>query len=220
MEDAEILRRRILHSFVSNVALNHGFVKTEAFALETLAEMFIAFISQLSIQTKLFAELQNRTEPTFHDLASALIEIGIDVLSLYKFYKNLNNEKYQKIAEPAYASIQKRPAILHVIKPRPHQNYVFDHFPPFPDPHTYIQTECPSKSEREYQKTRELIAEQKLNIEKSLVKFRLKNQLIKFSAKQLSIFNEDSKDTAYMLIRNENENSDQVSPLITGLFSN
>lgn len=42
MEEAEILRRRILHSFISSVALNHGFVKAEAFALETMAEMFIA----------------------------------------------------------------------------------------------------------------------------------------------------------------------------------
>lgn len=42
MEEAEILRRRILHSFISSVALKHGFIKAEAFALETLAEMFIA----------------------------------------------------------------------------------------------------------------------------------------------------------------------------------
>ncbi|CAF0728085.1 unnamed protein product [Brachionus calyciflorus] len=220
MDEPEILRRRILHSFISNISLGHGFVSAEAFALETLAEMFIAFISQICVQTRLFAELQNRNEPTFHDLASAFIELGIDVKSLYKFTKTLNSDKFQKIAHPAFASIQKPPAILHVIKPRPHLGYIYDHFPPFPDPHTYIQTECGSKSEREYQKTRELIAEQKFQIEKGLVRFRLKNQLLKYDSKELSIFNEDTKDTSFMIIRNETENGNYNSPLITALFSN
>ena len=41
MSDPELLRRRIIESIVSNICWNAGFVKTEAFALETLCEMFI-----------------------------------------------------------------------------------------------------------------------------------------------------------------------------------
>ena len=40
MEDPEISRRRIIDSVISSICLNAGFMKTETFALETLAEMF------------------------------------------------------------------------------------------------------------------------------------------------------------------------------------
>lgn len=97
MEDPEISRRRIIDSVISSICLNAGFVKTEAFALETLAEMFTScmqrlyliiliydakitlifqVICQLSIQTKLYSELTGRTEANLHDVASALLELG------------------------------------------------------------------------------------------------------------------------------------------------
>ena len=41
MSDPELLRRRIIESIVSNICINGGFAKTEAFALETLCEMFV-----------------------------------------------------------------------------------------------------------------------------------------------------------------------------------
>ena len=41
-------------------------------------------ICQLLVQAKLFAELQGRTEPTCHDVASALIELGKLRLTVYR----------------------------------------------------------------------------------------------------------------------------------------
>jgi hypothetical protein len=41
MSEPDILRRRIVQSMISNICLNCGFLKAEAYALETLSEMFI-----------------------------------------------------------------------------------------------------------------------------------------------------------------------------------
>ena len=53
-------------------------------------------------------------------------------------------------------------------------------------------------NERESQKSRELVAEHKIDIERDIIKFRLRNELFKHSSKNLSIFQEDTKDTIFM----------------------
>ena len=58
--------------------------------------------------------------------------------------------------------------------------------------------QCGIKNEKEYQKTRELIADQKLSMEKGLVRFRISNDLLKYNGKILSIFKEETKDTTFM----------------------
>ncbi len=40
MDDPDISRRKLISSVVSNICLNVGFQKSEAYALETLCEMF------------------------------------------------------------------------------------------------------------------------------------------------------------------------------------
>jgi len=164
---------------------------------------FYLVIYQLSIQTKLYSELSGHTEATLHDVASALMELGIDFRSLFKYIISCNLNKIRRVAQPAVTAIPQPPPILHTSKARPHLNYIHEHFPLFPDPHTYIVTESGISNEKEYQKTREIIAQQKLNIEKALVKFKLKNELNKYPGKELSIFHEDTKDTVFMLIKNE-----------------
>ncbi len=37
--------------------------------------------------------------------------------------------------------IQNPPHLLHISKPNSHPNYIYPHFPEFPDPYTYIKTE-------------------------------------------------------------------------------
>ncbi len=39
---------------------------------------------------------------------------------------------------------------------------------------------------------------QKITMEKALIKFKLKNELLKHGSKVLSIFHEDTKDTIFM----------------------
>ncbi len=43
-----------------------------------------------------------------------------------------------------------------------------------------------------------MIAEQRIDMEKALIKFRLKNEILKYSGRVLSIFNEDTTDTTFM----------------------
>ena len=113
MDDPNICYRRILASMVSNLAINTGFVEIETSVLETLTEVlsacktlcfnqiqlfnsfsnFLKVIYQLSLQTKFYAELQTRTEPNYHDVASALIDLGVDLNSLFKFIRTNNSQK-------------------------------------------------------------------------------------------------------------------------------
>lgn len=53
-------------------------------------------------------------------------------------------------------------------------------------------------NEKEYHKIREIISMQKINMEKALIKFKLKNEQLKHESKSLSIFNEETKDTIFM----------------------
>jgi hypothetical protein len=57
---------------------------------------------------------------------------------------------------------------------------------------------CTMANERESQKSRELVADHKIDIERDLIKFRLRNELFKHNGKSLSIFQEDTKDTVFM----------------------
>jgi hypothetical protein len=53
-------------------------------------------------------------------------------------------------------------------------------------------------NERESQKSRELVAENKIDIERDLIKFKLRNELFKQNSRSLSLFQEDTKDTNFM----------------------
>ena len=53
-------------------------------------------------------------------------------------------------------------------------------------------------NEREYHKIRDVISMQKICMEKALIRFKLKNDLIKKDSKSLSIFKEKTTDTVFM----------------------
>ena len=53
-------------------------------------------------------------------------------------------------------------------------------------------------NEIEYQRVREILAQQKINIERSLIKFKIKNNLLKFGAKTLSIQNQENEDLSFL----------------------
>ena len=109
-----------------------------------------------------------------------------------------------------------QPAILHVAKARPHPNYIFEHFPEFPDPHTYIHTETEVTNEKEYQKSREIISNQRLNIERALVKLKIKSN----PKESCSIFNDDLlKEPTMCLLENKVNNDIHVSALLQSSLS-
>lgn len=48
---------------------------------------------QFSLQIKSYSELQSRTEPNCHDIASAFIDLGIDLNSLFKYIRSQNLQR-------------------------------------------------------------------------------------------------------------------------------
>ena len=132
---------------------------------------------------------------------------------LVYFYtnKSLNSELYLFLIIAPTVPLPNQPAILHVSKSRPHPNYVFDHFPEFPDPHTYIHTETEVTNDKEYQKSRETIAQQRLNIERALVKYKIRSNPKESS----SIFNDDPlKEPTLSLIENKINYNSHVNALL------
>ena len=53
----------------------------------------------MSIQTKLYSELTGRTEANLHDVASALLELGIDFRSLFRYILQANQNKLRRVAQ-------------------------------------------------------------------------------------------------------------------------
>jgi hypothetical protein len=117
-------------------------------------------------------------------------------LVLLNSFNSFNNS----IEIASIASIPKKPTVLHTLKAKQHFNYINEHFPVFPDPHTYIVSEVKSNTSRDYFKVREMIAKQKLSIETSMVNFELRKHLLENKNKNLSLFNEpnDSGDKSFM----------------------
>jgi len=201
MDDPDLSRHRVLSSVISSICLVQGFKNVEAFALETLTELLKTFLLQLSLQTKHFAELQGRTESNYHDLASSLIELGIDLVSLFKYICKVNIRiPPNTIANPPLIPIPNQPKMLSVAQPRAHPTYIQEHFPAFPEPHTYIQTEVEVNNDKDYQKLRELISAQKLNIEKALVKYKIKSDIKSTTA---IVKDDHSDDTSFHVIENK-----------------
>lgn len=64
-----------------------------------------------------------------------------------------------------------------------------------------------------------MLAEQKINTEKNLVRIKLKYELLKHGSKELSIFNEETTDTTFMLVKNES-NKPELAPYLKGLLIN
>ena len=58
-----------------------------------MVSLYFLVIYQLSLQVKCYAELQTRTEPNYHDLAAAFIDLGIDLNSFFKFIRTNNAQK-------------------------------------------------------------------------------------------------------------------------------
>lgn len=213
MDDSDLARSRILSSVVASLCLSNGFGRAEASAIEMLSGMLNAFIGQLLTQVKLFAELQGRTEPNLHDVASGFIEIGIDLKSLMRYIRRVSYKQFLKIQAPSAASINQQPHILHTSKAKPHPVYISDNFPSFPDPYTYIVTKTKLNNEIEYQRVREILAQQKINIERSLIKFKIKNNLLKFDTKTLSVQNQENEELSFLLIKNEPQYYENYSHL-------
>lgn len=146
-----------------------GFTSAEEAVIETLTVMLQTLISEIGRTSQLFAEHNGRCEATPSDVIVALIEMGLNVESILKFANNRN--VIFRIPTPGREPPQKQPTILHIDQTRPLHSYIPNHFPPFPDAHSYVRTPTQRQPITEYEAIRDKAASQKRDLEKALTRY-------------------------------------------------
>ncbi|KFM78925.1 Transcription initiation factor TFIID subunit 8, partial [Stegodyphus mimosarum] len=94
--------------------------------------------------------------------------MGIDIESIVPYAKRPNRITLPTPASLPRSSISR---ILQAGEKRSLPSYIPEHYPPFPDPHTYIRTPTHRQPITEYEIIREKAATQKRDIERALTRF-------------------------------------------------
>uniref|UniRef100_A0A915L6I4 Transcription initiation factor TFIID subunit 8 n=1 Tax=Romanomermis culicivorax TaxID=13658 RepID=A0A915L6I4_ROMCU len=186
--------RATLKMCVAALSKQQGFdISTES-VIETLTEM-LQNITEVGCSSKIICELASRTTVIPSDASLALIEMGLDLNDLVS--QTLRRDGYGSSREARIiisreariiiaaqynfdgffrlSARSQPPTIeiktLNVGNPRPHPSHIANHFPNFPDPHTYLQTPAQTEYTSDYESSRTACSEQQRNIEQSLIRF-------------------------------------------------
>ncbi|KAG1670311.1 Transcription initiation factor TFIID subunit 8 [Nymphon striatum] len=160
--------RKMLCIAIASVCQSKGFTGIDKDVLQTLAEMLQSLIIELGKTSLSYSELSGRTQPGIGDVVMALVDLGINVDSIGTFVKQHGNDHAMpNTLQPAVPT----PRLLQAGEKKSHPNYIPEHFPSFPDPHTYIQTPTHKQPVTEYEAIREKAASQKKDVERALTRF-------------------------------------------------
>lgn len=162
-------RRKVLSLAVCAGCHEVGYFTAEESVIEILTVMLQSLITEIGRSSQMLAEHNGRCEVSPSDVLVSLIEMGLNVESILEFAKNRN--VIFRIPTPSREQPHKRPTILHTGSTRPLHSYIPDHFPPFPDSHSYIRTPTQRQPVTEYEAIRDKAASQKRDLEKALTKF-------------------------------------------------
>jgi transcription initiation factor TFIID subunit 8 len=185
----DISCRQALNVTVGSLLVELGFQHSEKIAHETLTEIMQSLIRQIGISAYSYCELSGRTEPVVEDVIMALVNMGVSVEGIY-FYATRPGRIM--ITPPGKLIQPKRQCMLQAGEKELHPSHIPVHFPPFPDPHTYIRTPIYKEPVTKYEALREEATIQKRCIEGALTKFLAK------TSEMQSLFNND--DNMFPLI--------------------
>lgn len=161
-------RRRVLSLAVCACCHEAGFSTAEENVIEILTVMLQSLICEIGRESQMLAEHNGRCEATPDDVFLSLVDLGLNINSIVDFGKRRN---LIRIPTPGQEQPQKQPSILRAGRARPLHNYIPDHFPPFPDPHSYIRTPTHKQPISEYETIRDRAASQKRDLERALTRF-------------------------------------------------
>lgn len=161
-------RRKYLYTAVTALCYECGFTSADKAALETLTEMLQSILCELARSCRAYCELSGRTEVLGADVLMAMVEMGLDVESVFNYAK-----RPSRISLPTPVSIPRSSIsrILQAGEKRSLPSYIPEHYPPFPDPHAYIRTPTHKQPVTEYEAIREKAASQKRDVERALTRF-------------------------------------------------
>ncbi|KAI6243530.1 Transcription initiation factor TFIID subunit 8 [Aphelenchoides fujianensis] len=165
---------RVMQHVCGVVALGCGFDAATMSALSVLAELALRYMAELARLTKLSAEHAGRTLPFEGDVRLALRRAGVDEAELCALVQHLARQ-------PPTAGLQVRTVQppppspqLKVGEPQPRPAAIPHFLPPFPQPHTYIETDISCEPDVTYAKHRRACAVHQRRAEVSLITYLLK----------------------------------------------
>lgn len=166
-------RSRVLSLAVCAICHEAGFSTAEPAVIETLAVMIQSLILETGRESQMLAEHNGRAEVTPGDVHLALIDLGLNIDSIVEYGRRTRN--LIRIPTPPREQPQKQASILQTGQTKPHHPYIPDHYPPFPDAHSYIRTPTHKQRISEYEAIRDKAASQKRDLERALTRFVAKS---------------------------------------------
>ena len=161
--------RRLVQVSVASICKETGFNNVTKSSLETLTELLQAHLTELTKSCRKFAELGQRTTPDLSDIKMALAEVGSSPYGLHLYSKRVPSKPVKKLTSvkpiPEHKTL--KPSLAKPNLP----SYIPNHFPDFPDTHSFVRTPTIREPINQYHIVRERIANQRQTSEESFVKF-------------------------------------------------
>jgi len=184
----------------------YGFENIELSAYHQFLDVSNTILRRLLLNVKNLMEVQSRTEPCPSDVARSLQIMNVQLSSLQQTF---NHPIKHRLRSPDRQT-ETNPIKLFRVTPTTNTNssrkhrpiYIPDFLPDFPDPHTFISSETYADLRKDYPRVRQLLADQRRALQRSLVKFKLQTN------EKISVINNHGTNiNDYYLIKNT------ISPL-------
>jgi transcription initiation factor TFIID subunit 8 len=188
----------------------YGFDNIELSAYHQMLDISNTILRRLLLNVKNLMEIQSRTEPCPSDVARSLQIMNVKYSLLQQTFNQpikhrlrspdrqheTNPMKLFRVTSSTTTTTTNNSARKH----RP--IYIPDFLPDFPDPHTFISSETYADLRKDYPRVRQLLADQRRALQRSLVKFKLQTN------EKIPVINNPGNNlNEYFLIRNT------ISPL-------
>lgn len=184
----------------------YGFDNIELSAYHQILDISNTILRRLLLNVKNLMEVQSRTEPCPSDVARSLQIMNVKFSSLQQIF---NQPIKHRLRSPDRQTETHPTKLFRVTQPtttttnnnnasRKHRPiYIPDFLPDFPDPHTFISSETYADLRKDYPRVRQLLADQRRALQRSLVKFKLQTN------EKISVINNSGTNiNEYYLIKN------------------
>lgn len=155
----------------------YGFENIELSAYHQFLDVSNTILRRLLLNVKNFIEVQSRTEPCPSDVARALQIMNVKSSSLQQTFTHPIKHRLRSPDRQTETHSAKLFRVTHSANnssSRKHRPiYIPDFLPEFPDPHTFISSETYADLRKDYPRVRQLLADQRRALQRSLVKFKL-----------------------------------------------
>jgi len=166
---------------VARMAINAGFEAADNDALETVLELYSSLLQSIAETTKSYSELGSRTMPLVHDVVSATTELGIN---LDDAVQNLtaaqrNSSQHYPDDNIQESKIPENVSVKNIAERKLHEAHINESFPPYPEPHTYINSSavCRNAIRTEFEEVKEAAVDNVRDSQSALAKFSAKMEL-------------------------------------------